>query len=117
MKNTNTCPKCGKKNIVRFDGFAGPYGSGNHVMTGATVFSAANVNRYVCCDCGSAGILARAVSERVVRTPSTYSQPEWFPPPSAVTRAVRSIWDIPPSTALFSLNSTCQNAPCPGRPS
>ena len=52
MKRTNTCPKCGKHNIVRFDGFAGPYGSGNHVMTGATVFSAANVNRYVCCDCG-----------------------------------------------------------------
>ena len=51
----------------------------------------------VCCDCGSAGILARAVSERVVRTPSTYSQPEWFPPPSAVTRAVRSICDIPPT--------------------
>ena len=71
----------------------------------------------VCCDCGSAGILARAVSERVVRKPSTESQPEWFPPPRAVTRAVRSIWDIPPSTALFSLNSTCQDAPCPGRPS
>lgn len=52
MKNTNTCPKCGKHNVVRFDGFAGAYGSGNHVMTGATVFSAVNVNRYVCCDCG-----------------------------------------------------------------
>ncbi len=52
MKNTNTCPKCGKKNIVRFDGFAGPYGSGNHIMLGATVFSAVNVNRYVCLNCG-----------------------------------------------------------------
>lgn len=50
----------------------------------------------VCCDCGSAGILARGVSERVVCTPSTYSQPEWFPPLSVVTCAVRSIWDIPP---------------------
>jgi ribosomal protein S27AE len=52
MKNTNTCPKCGKNDIVRFDGFAGAYGSGNHVMTGSTVFSAVNVNRYICLDCG-----------------------------------------------------------------
>jgi predicted RNA-binding Zn-ribbon protein involved in translation (DUF1610 family) len=52
MKNTNTCPKCGKHDIVRFDDFAGAYGSGNHVMTGSTVFSAVNVNRYICLDCG-----------------------------------------------------------------
>ncbi|MBE6675555.1 MAG: hypothetical protein IJF08_07915 [Clostridia bacterium] len=52
MKNTNTCPKCGKHNIVRFDGYTGAYGSGNNVMTGATVFSGVNVNRYICCDCG-----------------------------------------------------------------
>ena len=25
MKNTNTCPKCGKHNIVRFDGYTGAY--------------------------------------------------------------------------------------------
>jgi hypothetical protein len=37
---------------VRFDGFAGAYGSGNHVMTGSTVFSAVNVNRYICLSCG-----------------------------------------------------------------
>lgn len=52
MKNTNTCPKCGKHDIVRFDGFAEAYGSGNHVMTGSTVFSAVNVNRYICLSCG-----------------------------------------------------------------
>ena len=45
MKNTNTCPKCGKHDIVRFDGFAEAYGSGNHVMTGSTVFSA---TRFFC---------------------------------------------------------------------
>ncbi len=52
MKNTNTCPKCGKHDIVRFDGYAGPYDSGNHVKTGSTVFSAVNVNRYICLSCG-----------------------------------------------------------------
>ena len=52
MKNINTCPKCRSGNIVRIDGYAGPYGSGNNIMTGVTVFSAVNVNRYVCCDCG-----------------------------------------------------------------
>lgn len=52
MKTTKICPKCRLSNIVRIDGYAGPYGSGNNVMTGNTVFSAVNVNRYVCCDCG-----------------------------------------------------------------
>ena len=52
MKNTNTCPKCGKHDIVRFDGYTGPYDSGNHVKTGSTVFSAVNVNRYICLSCG-----------------------------------------------------------------
>ena len=52
MKNTKICPKCGSVNIVRIDGYTGPYGSGNNVMTGNTIFSTVNVNRYVCCDCG-----------------------------------------------------------------
>ena len=52
MKNTRICPKCSSADIVRIDGYAGPYGSGNHIMTGNTVFSAVNVNRYVCCECG-----------------------------------------------------------------
>ena len=52
MKNTNTCPKCGKHDIVRFDGYTGSYGSGNNIMTGSPVFSAVNVNRYICLDCG-----------------------------------------------------------------
>ncbi|MBQ8719728.1 MAG: hypothetical protein IJY65_01715 [Clostridia bacterium] len=52
MKNSNTCPKCKSGDIVRFDGYAGPYGAGNNLMVGSTIFSAVNVNRYVCCSCG-----------------------------------------------------------------
>lgn len=52
MKNTKLCPKCQSASIVRIDGYAGAYGSGNHVLTGHTVFSAVNVNRYICCSCG-----------------------------------------------------------------
>lgn len=52
MKNTKICPKCQSSDIVRIDGYCGPYGSGNHVLTGNTVFSGVNVNRYICCNCG-----------------------------------------------------------------
>ena len=52
MKNTRICPKCQSSDIVRIDGYTGPYGTGNNVMTGMTLFSAVNVNRYVCCTCG-----------------------------------------------------------------
>ena len=52
MKNSRTCPKCNSNNIVSIDGYAGAYGSGNNIMTGHTIFSAVNVNRYICCSCG-----------------------------------------------------------------
>ena len=54
MKNTKTCPKCSSTSIVRIDGYAGPYDSGNNIPIGTTFFSQiyANVNRYICCDCG-----------------------------------------------------------------
>ena len=52
MKYTKKCPKCGGENIVRFDGYTGAYGAGNNVMVGKSLFSAVNVNRYVCCSCG-----------------------------------------------------------------
>ena len=52
MKNTKVCPKCMSNDIVHIDGYAGPYGSGNNVMVGSTIFSAVNVNRYICCSCG-----------------------------------------------------------------
>lgn len=52
MKMNKTCPKCGSYEIIRIDGNAGPYGVGNNIMVGATIFSAVNVNRYICCNCG-----------------------------------------------------------------
>lgn len=52
MKKTGLCPKCGGREIVRIDGYAGPYGTGNNVMTGKSIFSAVNVNRYICLGCG-----------------------------------------------------------------
>ena len=52
MKNSHSCPKCGSRDIVRIDGFAGAYGSGNNIQLGITIFSAVKVNRYLCCACG-----------------------------------------------------------------
>lgn len=52
MKNTHQCPKCGSCGIIRINGNVGPYGTGNNVMLGATIFSGIKVNRYVCCHCG-----------------------------------------------------------------
>ena len=52
MKNTKTCPKCGSYDIIRIDGYAGPHGSGNNIMVGMSIFSAVNVNRYICGSCG-----------------------------------------------------------------
>lgn len=52
MKNTKICPKCQSADIVRIDGYSGAYGTGNNIMTGLSVFSAVNVNRYICCRCG-----------------------------------------------------------------
>lgn len=52
MKNTRVCPKCSGTDIIRFDGWSGAHGAGNNIQVGVTIFSAVNVNRYVCCDCG-----------------------------------------------------------------
>lgn len=52
MKNTRICPKCGSSDIIVVDGYAGAYGTGNNIMTGMSIFSAVNVNRYICCSCG-----------------------------------------------------------------
>lgn len=52
MKTTKRCPKCQSTDIVRIDGYAGAYGTGNNVMVGKSIFSAVNVNRYICCFCG-----------------------------------------------------------------
>ena len=52
MKKTKICPKCESSDVVRFDGYVGPYGSGNNQQTGKTIFSSVPVNRYVCARCG-----------------------------------------------------------------
>lgn len=52
MKNKRVCPKCGSTDILVIDGYTGAYGSGNNIITGNTVFSAVNVDRYICCSCG-----------------------------------------------------------------
>ncbi len=52
MKNTNQCPKCGGSHIITVPGHAGPYGVGNNIQVGLTIFSAIPVNRYLCTDCG-----------------------------------------------------------------
>jgi predicted nucleic-acid-binding Zn-ribbon protein len=52
MKNKGICVKCGSTEIVRFDGYCGAYGTGNNLMTGKSIFSTVNVNRYVCLGCG-----------------------------------------------------------------
>lgn len=52
MKINRICPKCSSDDVVRFDGYTGAYGTGNNIMTGNTVFSTVNVNRYICCRCG-----------------------------------------------------------------
>ena len=44
MKQSRVCPKCGGTDILIFEGYAGAYGSGNHIMTGASIFSAVPVD-------------------------------------------------------------------------
>ena len=69
MKNTRICPKCNSSNIIRIDGYAGAYGTGNNIMIGATIFSAVNVNRYVCCNCGfTEEWIDRADLEKLMRS-------------------------------------------------
>ncbi len=69
MKNTRICPKCNSSNIIRIDGYAGAYGTGNNIMVGATIFSAVNVNRYVCCNCGfTEEWIDRADLEKLMRS-------------------------------------------------
>ena len=52
MKNSRMCPKCSGCRIIVIPGTTGPYGVGNNIPVGMTVFSYANVDRYLCADCG-----------------------------------------------------------------
>ena len=52
MKNTKACPKCAGCEIITVPGSTGPYGVGNNIPAGKTIFSYVNVNRYLCATCG-----------------------------------------------------------------
>lgn len=52
MKNQKVCPKCGGSDILIIDGYVGGHGAGNNIMLGASIFSAIDVDRYICCSCG-----------------------------------------------------------------
>jgi predicted nucleic-acid-binding Zn-ribbon protein len=52
MKNTGKCTKCGSSGILRIPGQTGPFGAGNNIPAGSTIFSSVRVARYVCDRCG-----------------------------------------------------------------
>ncbi len=52
MKKSNTCPKCGSKDILMIPGSTGAHGMGNNIQVGWTTLSAILVHRYLCCGCG-----------------------------------------------------------------
>ena len=52
MKTTHICPKCASADILRIEGSAGAYGTGNNIQVGLTNLSAVLVHCYVCCRCG-----------------------------------------------------------------
>ena len=54
MKRTNTCPKCGSREIIRVPGLEGGFGPGNIIQLGMALFkfNAIDVTRYVCGHCG-----------------------------------------------------------------
>ncbi len=53
MKNTNICPKCGSRDIVRVPDNQMRYSSGNNIYTSTvTLAKKVPVIRYVCCGCG-----------------------------------------------------------------
>ena len=52
MRTTKICPKCQSNRILRIEGNAGPYGTGNNIPVGMTIFSYVKVARYVCLRCG-----------------------------------------------------------------
>ena len=52
MKNRKICTKCNSADVVIVEGAKTNYAKGNVIFTGSTIFSAALVDKYVCCNCG-----------------------------------------------------------------
>lgn len=56
MRNTESCPKCHSKNIVRMSDNPGRHASGNNIYTTTMpLIEKIPVIRYVCYDCGYVG--------------------------------------------------------------
>jgi ribosomal protein S27AE len=52
MNTTGKCVKCGGESIVRIPGRVGPYGAGDNIRAGFTIFSSVKVTRFLCGTCG-----------------------------------------------------------------
>lgn len=52
MKNTDTCPKCGSRDIVRVPDDAHRYLANSICITKLVTVERIPVARYVCCGCG-----------------------------------------------------------------
>ena len=52
MKYSKKCPKCGSSDILYAKGYTGGYGAGSNIFYGVTIFSAVDVDRYICGNCG-----------------------------------------------------------------
>ncbi len=52
MKNSKACPKCQSTDITRIPGDTRPFGAGNNISVGQTIFSSVKVTRYLCGSCG-----------------------------------------------------------------
>jgi predicted nucleic-acid-binding Zn-ribbon protein len=52
MQNSRACPKCQNTEVIRIPGESRPFGAGNNIIVGATIFSAVKVTRYLCASCG-----------------------------------------------------------------
>ena len=50
MKQSKTCPKCGSKEVIFIAENMKGDELGDHIYCG--FFTAATVNRHICCDCG-----------------------------------------------------------------
>lgn len=50
MKYTKQCPKCGSYDILYAKGSLEAYGTGSNIVV--TMFSAVDVDRYICGNCG-----------------------------------------------------------------
>jgi hypothetical protein len=52
MKNSNKCPKCQSREIIKIPGNTRPAGVGNNVNVGFWGFNGIPVTRYLCGSCG-----------------------------------------------------------------